>query len=182
MKRPIGFTMLEMLFVMLILAILLAMAMPYFKLLLDRQRLRDAVTELDALYRQARFDAVRSTASATFSFTPSSSGIAWTATATDASGTLATLSSSRFSCVISCSSTTSVTLSPNRGIPVNASSVSFSITSPACSQTQGTLYSQACQGNSSAMTQLCAANPGAVSIKIWPTGQSSVDKSQCPGA
>jgi Tfp pilus assembly protein FimT len=182
--RALGFSLLQLLFALLILAILLALAVPNFKPFIDRQRLRDAVTELDSLYRRARFDAVRNTTSTTFSFTPSSGGLSWSATATDSSGTIATLPSSRFACVLTCSSTTSVTLSANRGIPTNTSNASFTVISPACTQStsQGSLYNQACAGSSSAMTSLCAQNPGGITITIWPTGQSSVDKSQCPGA
>jgi len=186
MRQPkqTGLTLMELLLSVTILGILAAFAVPDIALLLNRQRLRDAQNELNSVYRVTRWEAARSGSDTTFRFTPSSGGLAWSAEVTNANGTLKTLDSARFSCVVSCSGTTSVTLSAGRALPTATGSPVIRLTSRACTRGQyQSLFDQACNiGSKHAMDQLCANNPGYIAVTIHPTGQSSVDNSQCPGA
>lgn len=112
-----GFTLIELMITLVLLAILLLVALPSFTTTIERQRLKNATTELEALYRQARWEALRARQDVIIEV--KSNGNSWQGTVSRGGVPQATVQGSAFPGILLCSGTSHAILLASRGIPAN---------------------------------------------------------------
>ena len=123
MRKQSGFTLVELMIVIAIIAIFAAIALPSFSSLIERGRLKSATEVIKADIQFARSEAMKRSADVTTVFTSGTPSY----TMTDASGTIKTVDGTQFSSGVAIAANTTVVFNFRRG-NANASDVTLSTT------------------------------------------------------